>query len=197
VAGKFFQRIRFEGGRRSGTELLETLRGGIAGDGTASDVQLRLEPASRRKRVAVFVSKTDHCLYNLLLRHRSGELVCEMSLIVSNHEALRPVAEQFGVPFHVFPVTAATKVEVEAQELARCWPSTRSTSWCLARYMQILSDDFIRHSCPPSRGDAPTTSPRPRRQARWRDRPLRHGGARRGAHHRAGCHSREPLRFTR
>ena len=78
----------------------------------------RLCDSARRKRVAIFVSRTDHCLYDLLLRHRSGELVCEIPLIVSNHEELAPVAAQFGVPYRVFPISPETKPAQEAAQIA-------------------------------------------------------------------------------
>ena len=59
----------------------------------------------RVRRVALLVSKYDHCLHDLLWRHRAGELACEVPLIVSNHPDHEPVAAQYGVPFHVFPIT--------------------------------------------------------------------------------------------
>ena len=93
-------------------------------------------------RMAIFVSKTDHCLYDLLLRHRSGELLCEIPLIVSNHESLRPVAEQFGVPFQVFPIDSKSKAEVEVRELEML-AENEIDLVVMARYMQILTEDFI------------------------------------------------------
>jgi formyltetrahydrofolate deformylase len=92
--------------------------------------------------VAIFVSKTDHCLYDLLLRHRSGELPCEIPLIVSNHDELRPVAEQFDVPFQVFSVNAANKTSVEEQEI-ELLEKQNIDLIVLARYMQIFSENFI------------------------------------------------------
>jgi formyltetrahydrofolate deformylase len=143
VVGKFFQRIHFAGARTHGDALLELLRNAISDDATRAEVRLSLHPASHRKRVALFVSKTDHCLYDLLLRHRSGELVCDIVLIVSNHDTLRPIAEQFGIPFHWFPVTPDDKAEVEASELALLVEHEVDLV-VLARYMQILSDGFVR-----------------------------------------------------
>jgi formyltetrahydrofolate deformylase len=92
--------------------------------------------------VAIFVSRTDHCLYDLLLRHRAGELPCEIPLIVSNHPSHETVAEQFGIDYHVFPVTKANKREQERRmiELLR---DREIDLVVLARYMQVLSEDFL------------------------------------------------------
>ena len=95
-----------------------------------------------RKRVAIFVSRTDHCLYDLLLRHRSGELACDIPLILSNHEELAPVASQFGVPYRVFPISPETKPAQEAAQIALLEQDGIDLV-VLARYMQILSSEFI------------------------------------------------------
>jgi formyltetrahydrofolate deformylase len=92
-------------------------------------------------RLALFVSKDKHCLYDLLARSDAGELGAEIALVVSNHELLRPVADRFGIPFHVFPITAANKAEQEAKQLALLAENQIDTV-VLARYMQILSDHF-------------------------------------------------------
>ncbi len=94
--------------------------------------------------MAVFVSKVDHCLYDLVLRQRAGELQCEIALIISNHEALRPVAEQFDIPFHCFEINSATKSAQEQREL-ELLSANNINLVVLARYMQIVTDDFIRH----------------------------------------------------
>jgi formyltetrahydrofolate deformylase len=77
-----------------------------------------------------------------LLRHRAGELRCEIPLIVSNHPDLKPVAEQFGIDFQVFPITQQNKREQEARELALLEERAIDVI-ALARYMQILSGDFV------------------------------------------------------
>jgi len=102
----------------------------------------RISYSDRRKRVAIFVSRFEHCLYDLLIRHRLGELACEIALIVSNHPDLAPVATQFGVSYHVFPIDMATKAAQEARELALL-ERERIDLVVLARYMQVLSADFI------------------------------------------------------
>lgn len=97
--------------------------------------------SDQRHRLALFVSKDAHCLYDLLSRHEAGELEADIPLIVANHETLRPAAERFGIPFHVVPVTSATKAEAEARQRALIEEHQIDTI-VLARYMQILSDDF-------------------------------------------------------
>ena len=94
------------------------------------------------KRVAIFVSKYAHCLWELLLRHDAGELPgVEIVQIISNHEDLRHVAEHFSVPYAVFKVTKETKRAVEDQELALL-KEKQVDLVVLARYMQIITDEF-------------------------------------------------------
>jgi formyltetrahydrofolate deformylase len=92
--------------------------------------------------VAIFVSKYEHCLYDLLLRHSAGELPCELSLIVSNHPDLEVVARQFGIEFHVFPITPETKAAQEKAEL-ELLRQRNIDLVVLARYMQILSPEMV------------------------------------------------------
>jgi formyltetrahydrofolate deformylase len=89
-------------------------------------------------RAALFVTKDNHCFYDLLSRHESGELRMEIPLIVSNREDLKPVAERFGIPFRHFPITAATKGGQERAQIAML-REERVDLVVLARYMQILS----------------------------------------------------------
>ncbi|MBP7684383.1 MAG: formyltetrahydrofolate deformylase [Deltaproteobacteria bacterium] len=141
VAGQFFQRVHFDLSdlHTDRTSLEHAIREVAA----RFEMTYRLTQSSAIKRVAIFVSKYDHCLYDLLLRHRSGELACEIPLIVSNHEDLRPVATQFGVRFEHLPVTKDTKGQQEQQALELVREAGASVV-VLARYMQILSDDFLR-----------------------------------------------------
>jgi formyltetrahydrofolate deformylase len=103
----------------------------------------RLEFSSRIPRIAVFVSKLDHCLYDLLLRTKEGELPGNIIMIVSNHRDLAPVAEYFKIPYHVFPVTPHTRAEAEKKELELLGDQSADLV-ILARYMQILSPAFIQ-----------------------------------------------------
>mmetsp|Transcript_13968 Transcript_13968/g.28525 ORF Transcript_13968/g.28525 Transcript_13968/m.28525 type:complete len:197 (-) Transcript_13968:279-869(-) len=91
--------------------------------------------------MAIFVSKYDHCLWELLLRHRAGELPCNIEHIISNHDDLRPVADTFGVPYSVFPVTKETKSDQE-QKQVQLLTEKNIDLVVLARYMQVLSPHF-------------------------------------------------------
>ncbi|TCD47638.1 formyltetrahydrofolate deformylase [Chlorobium sp. N1] len=97
----------------------------------------------RPTRLALFVSRYDHCLQELLWRYSMGEFQAEIPLVISNHPDLGPLAAQYGIPFHHFPLTAGTRPEVEAreQELLR---SNNVDAIVLARYMQVLSPEFAR-----------------------------------------------------
>ena len=96
----------------------------------------------QKPRMAIFVSKMSHCLYDMLARYSAGEWNVDIPLIVSNHEDLRPIAEQFGIPFHVFPITPENKAAQEAEEL-KLLKANGVTFIVLARYMQVISDDMI------------------------------------------------------
>ena len=94
-------------------------------------------------RVAIFVSHYLHCLADLLHRHQTGELPCALSLIVSNHDKARALAEFYGIPFHLTPVTQENKQEVEQRHLDLL--TIHETDLVvLARYMQILSPRFVQ-----------------------------------------------------
>lgn len=95
------------------------------------------------KRMAVFVSKYDHCLWEILLRHQAKELDCEISAVISNHPDLRHVVEAFGIPFHVFPIDEGNKTEQEEKEIALLKNELNVDLIVLARYMQVLSDGFL------------------------------------------------------
>ncbi|MBW2315727.1 MAG: formyltetrahydrofolate deformylase [Deltaproteobacteria bacterium] len=141
-ASMFFQRIHFDlDGLRTDPVSLERA---IAEVAERFEMNWRVAYGAKRKRMAIFVSKYDHCLYDLLLRHRAGELQCEIPFIVSNHPDLEPVARQFGVDFHLHPITPDDKAEQEKAELERL-AAGHIDLVVLARYMQILSGDFIGH----------------------------------------------------
>ncbi|MCA9915929.1 MAG: ACT domain-containing protein, partial [Anaerolineae bacterium] len=97
-----------------------------------------------KQKMAIFVSKQSHALYDILSRWQSGEFVVDIPLIISNHPTLQHVAEQFGLPFHVFPVTKETKPQIEQQHLALL-DRVQPDFIVLARYMQIITDRFIQH----------------------------------------------------
>lgn len=95
-----------------------------------------------RPRVAIFVSKYDHCLVDLLYRQRNGELACDFPLLISNHLDAKRHADFYGVPYHHIPVTKESKPEAEAQQLKLLQANNIDLA-VLARYMQVLSTDFI------------------------------------------------------
>ena len=99
--------------------------------------------SSHRPRVAIFVSKYDHCLVDLLYRQRGGELACDFPLIVSNHTDTKHHADFYGVPFQFISVSKEDKTQAEAAQL-QLLESEKIDLVVLARYMQILTDDFVR-----------------------------------------------------
>jgi formyltetrahydrofolate deformylase len=100
--------------------------------------------SSRRPRVAIFVSKYDHCLVDLLYRQRGGELACDFPLIVSNHPDTKHHADFYGVPFRLIPISKENKTRAEAEQL-RWLEGEKIDLVVLARYMQILSHHFVQH----------------------------------------------------
>ncbi|MFD0961206.1 formyltetrahydrofolate deformylase [Paenibacillus chungangensis] len=97
--------------------------------------------ASRKKRLAIFVSKEDHCLLELLWQWRSGDLDADIAMVISNHPDMREQVESFGIPYHHVPVTPETKAEAEREQMELI--SGKADLIVLARYMQIISPKFI------------------------------------------------------
>src|SRR5260370_835479 len=102
----------------------------------------RVERSDRRHRVALFVSKYDHCLVDLLYRHQSGELLCDIPLVVSNHPDAQRWADFYGVPFFHVPVEPGHKAEAEGRQLALL-DEHGVDLVVLTRYMQVLSAEFV------------------------------------------------------
>lgn len=137
-AGLFFMRVEWgiddfdvDAFRTRFSDLAQTLQ-----------MNWRLETSSVKPRVAIFVSQYLHCLIDLLYRHQSGELPCEFPLIISNHRSASAVAEFYGIPFQMIPVTADTKRTAE-EEQVRLLSQHGVEAVVLARYMQILSPGFV------------------------------------------------------
>lgn len=105
------------------------------------DMDWSLTEADKPKRVAIFASKTDHCLLDLLWRHRRGELPMEIAMVVSNHPDLAEDVRTFGIPFVHVPVVDGDKAAAEAQHLELLQGNVDFV--VLARYMQIISEDFL------------------------------------------------------
>lgn len=136
----FFMRVEFETDAANFDE--EHFRTAFAPVAEKLAMRWSIHMEDRKPRVAIFVSQYLHCLADLLHRHQEGELACEIPLIVSNHEAGRPLAEFYGIPFHYLPMTKENKkqVEVEQQALLR---AANVDLVILARYMQIIPPDFV------------------------------------------------------
>lgn len=108
----------------------------------AFDMKWHIYASDKKPRMALFVSKYDHCLYDILGRYNSGELHLEIPFIVSNHNDLKPIAESFKIPFHHIPVTKDTKAQAEDAQL-KLLHDYNIDFIVLARYMQIVSQKLI------------------------------------------------------
>ena len=102
----------------------------------------KIKIAEEKLRTAIFVSKYDHCIQDILWRQNMGEFEIEIPLIISNHPDLEPLAQQYGIPFRVFPINKENKAEQEDRELELLKEKQIDTI-ILARYMQILSPEFV------------------------------------------------------
>lgn len=136
--GTYFMRMEFQTGhlRLSREHLEQAFQEAVA---ARYGMKWHISYAAERKKVAILVSKYDHAMMELLWRWSRGSLPCEIVAVISNHDDLRGDVENFGVPFHHVPVTAATKVDAEARIEALL---AGVDLIVLARYMQILSAEF-------------------------------------------------------
>ncbi len=105
-------------------------------------MQWQLKLSQHKARVAIMVSQYDHCLADLLHRHKSGELACEIPLVISNHRDTEKLVQFYDVDFHYIPVTKENKAEAEAAQF-KLFDEYNIDLIVLARYMQILSPDFV------------------------------------------------------
>lgn len=110
--------------------------------GQKYEMDFRLYFSDVKPRMAIFVSKMSHCLFDMLARYTAGEWNVEISLIISNHPDLQHVAERFGIPFYLFPITKETKEEQERKEM-ELLAKHKITFIVLARYMQVISEQMI------------------------------------------------------
>jgi formyltetrahydrofolate deformylase len=137
-AGEFFQRIEWVPSTANAAAEVEELRAFASTLGMMAKVAV----STHRPKGALFVSKEDHCFHDLALRWKAGEFAGDFACVVSNHLALAEATRHYGLPFHHVPVTAATKAEAEQRQL-EILRATGTEFVVLARYMQVLSADFL------------------------------------------------------
>lgn len=136
--GIFFQRVEWvpAGDIEEEMSLFQEMAGKDLG--MIADVMR----SSRRPKIAIMVSKFEHCFSDIVLRCRSGEINCDVSAVISNHENLRRLSEMFGLDYHCIPVTKETKAEAEKRQIEIIKKSGAELV-IMARYMQILSESFL------------------------------------------------------
>ena len=134
----FFMRVEFDVANDVNLDHVQAAFSAVA---QRFSMKWKLVETTRKERVMIMVSKYEHCLNDLLFRHRSGALDIEIPLIVSNHKDLQEMADWYGIPFVHVPVSAETKNSAETQ-LRQLISDNLIDCIVLARYMQILSDEF-------------------------------------------------------
>jgi formyltetrahydrofolate deformylase len=144
AGGRFFMRIEFELAKPVEADELRAEFGPLA---SSAAMSWRLTDAALPKRLAILVSRPEHCLLDLLWRQRRGELHAQLALVVSNHELHRSDVEAFGVPYHHVPVDAGARDQAEARMLELLGGNVDVV--VLARYMQILSARFLERVAVP------------------------------------------------
>jgi formyltetrahydrofolate deformylase len=140
--GVFFMRVAWNPAAADAASLDRFQQAFAAEVAQPCAMHWRLERASRRARLGIFVSKYSHCLYDILARWEAGEWDVEIPLIISNHRDLEPVAHRHGLRFEHVPVTAATTADAERRQLGLLREAGVDLV-VLARYMQIVSPTFI------------------------------------------------------
>ncbi len=137
--GEFFQRIEWVPAGGDAATAAAELKDFAASLGMAAKVAV----STHRPKGALFVSKEDHCFHDLVLRWKAGEFAGDFACVVSNHTAMADAARHYGLPFHHIPVTAATKPAAERAQL-EILRAVGTEFVVLARYMQVLTADFLR-----------------------------------------------------
>lgn len=138
--GIFFQRVEWEpaGNVEDEIELFKHIAEGELGMETV------ISTSSKKPKVAIMVSKFEHCFFDIIMRCRMGELNCEITCVISNHEKLRQMSEMLGLKFYCVPVTKENKEEAEAEQM-RILKGNGADLIVMARYMQILSPNFLKN----------------------------------------------------
>lgn len=139
--GMFFMRVEFD--LPNLNEALPQLEQDFVVVANQFRMEWTISAVSRKKKLAIFVSKEDHCLVELLWQWQAGDLDADISLVVSNHPDMKEYVESFGIPYHHIPVTADTKPEAERRQLEVIGDDIDVI--ILARYMQIISPKFIEY----------------------------------------------------
>jgi formyltetrahydrofolate deformylase len=143
-AGLFFMRVEWTLGGEGGPAFdIQAFSEAFAPIAKKFAMDSQLHVSTIRPRIAIFVSQHLHCYADLLHRHQMGELECEVSLVISNHTDGEALAKFYGIPFHHVPLTAADREEGEAKQF-ELLEAAGVELIVLARYMQILSPEFVR-----------------------------------------------------
>jgi formyltetrahydrofolate deformylase len=137
--GQFFQRVHVDLSEMHTDRF--TLQRALAEVAERFQMQLRIAYGDHKKRVAILVSKYDHCLHDLVLRQRAGELACDLALILSNHKDLAPVAQAYSIRYESFEIKGEQK-PAEEQRMLQLLTRERIDLVVLARYMQIMPAEF-------------------------------------------------------
>ncbi|MBK1880355.1 formyltetrahydrofolate deformylase [Pelagicoccus mobilis] len=138
-AGVFFQRVEWSVGNENEAEQVAQ---DFQSFGDSIGMKTKVAISGDKPKVAIFVSKFDHCFHDLILRWKAGEYPCEIALIISNHKDLAEVAQSYGIAYHHIPVSKANKPDAEAEQLALLKKEGIDLV-IMARYMQILSSIFL------------------------------------------------------
>ena len=140
MENKYFMRIHLKAEEvELSTEKLEIKFDKLA---KQLDISYSMHYESTKKKIAIMVSHTSHCLYDLLERHREGNLDCSIEMVISNHDKLRTISEMFGTPYYHLPVDKSDKSNQEKQVISLLEEQNIDLI-IMARYMQILSAEFI------------------------------------------------------
>jgi len=142
VAGVFLMRVSWQSDQAGLNE--QTFATGFKPIADRFRMAWSLHDPTQRAQMALFVTKESHCLFDILARHQSGEWWADIALVISNRDDLEDVVEKFGLPFHLFPITPDNKAAQEKAEI-ELLKAFQIDTIILARYMQILSSDFLRH----------------------------------------------------
>lgn len=137
-SGVFFQRVEWQ--QPEGAPLADAA--GFQAFATSLGMTAKLSSSVRHARAAVFVSKADHCFHDLALRWRAGEFSGEFVAVIGNHPDLAEAAKSYGLPFFHIPINASTRTEAEARQL-ELLREFKVDLVILARYMQVLSGEFL------------------------------------------------------